>query len=141
MYILTGKMVCGICGGSYVGNARKSGRSQVKYYLYACNRRTRTLDCVNKEIRKEFIENCVLDKIMSFFNSMDIDAMADKLEKLYQEQYQGNDVEIKQVKDSISVLKQKLTGIITPLRMVWTQPMPFKRSMPLPKKKMPWWAV
>lgn len=65
-YLLTGKMVCGICGGSYVGARRARGDKSI-YAAYGCNRRYRSKDqCDNKEISKTYIEGWVLEQLSNY---------------------------------------------------------------------------
>jgi len=84
MYILTGKVFCGECEGAYTGLAQTAGRNKTKYNLYACNKRKRTKECNNRDIRKEILENYVLDVIDEAFSSDEkINKLADKLEEYY----------------------------------------------------------
>ncbi len=84
MYILTGKVFCGECGGAYTGLSQIGGRNKTKYHLYACNKRKRTKECSNRNIRKEILENFVLDVINEAFSSREkINRLADKLEEYY----------------------------------------------------------
>jgi len=72
-YILTGKMICGECGGSYVGARRSRSKDNSYWVAYGCNRRYRTKSygCNNKEISKTFIEKYVLDKLAEYVFSDD----------------------------------------------------------------------
>lgn len=68
-YLLTGKIVCGICGGSYVGSRRIAGnKSGSIFAAYGCNRRYRTgkNGCENKELSKSYIENYVIERISEY---------------------------------------------------------------------------
>ncbi len=62
-YILSGKLVCGLCNEKMTG---VSGTSQNKtsYYYYICNRnRHKPKGCDTKQIAKEYIEDLVIDTI------------------------------------------------------------------------------
>ncbi|MCE0451560.1 zinc ribbon domain-containing protein [Brevibacillus sp. AF8] len=61
--MLSGLIYCGVCGAAMVGNRKFSGRSKLKYVTYRCNHRDRTKGCTNKEIRREYIENYVVDQL------------------------------------------------------------------------------
>jgi site-specific DNA recombinase len=109
IYLLTGKLECGVCGGAYVGNGRFSGRLKKKYYLYACNVRQRTKDrCNNPEIRKEIIEQHVLDEIQRIFFSGNAEEWADKLLALYTEKNAGFAEQKKNINQQIQNLSQKI---------------------------------
>lgn len=61
-YLLTGKVYCGLCGAAFVGNSG-SGKSRAKYYYYQCNQQMRKKDCSARPIRKETLEDMILDAI------------------------------------------------------------------------------
>jgi len=65
VYLLSGKIICGICGCTYVGNRNKDGRNKALQVRYGCNKRHRqpTAICNNKEIRREYIEAFVLERL------------------------------------------------------------------------------
>ena len=70
-YLLTGKVFCGVCGGSYVGT-RKLSKGK-KYISYECNIRHRHAGrtCDNKCIKRDDIEDIVLLKIKEIVNDYD----------------------------------------------------------------------
>ncbi len=109
IYLLTGKIECGVCGGAYVGNGRYSGRLNKKYYLYGCNIRQRTKDrCNNPEIRKEIIEQFILDEIQATFFTGDPEVWADKLLAVYNDQNAGFAEQKANVSQQIHNLNQKI---------------------------------
>lgn len=62
-YLLTGVAFCGHCGSAMQGNSRRSGRNKTLYKSYRCGCRANKKMCNNKEIRKEYIEEFVLDNL------------------------------------------------------------------------------
>lgn len=62
VYLLTGKVYCGICGGKYCGNSQYSGRKKTLYYCYRCNVRSRRggIGCSNREISRNCLKKYVL---------------------------------------------------------------------------------
>jgi len=67
VYFLTGKMICSVCGSTYVGSRRKCGNNTV-YAAYRCNRRDRTgaISCNNKEISRTYIEQWIIERLSSY---------------------------------------------------------------------------
>ena len=61
VYLLTGKIYCGACGGAMVGNRRFCGRNKSRYVTYECNTRKRNKTCSAKAINKDLIEDLVID--------------------------------------------------------------------------------
>jgi site-specific DNA recombinase len=66
-YYLTGKMFCGVCGGSYVG-ARRARGDRSAFVAYGCNKRYRSGDCGcnNKEVSKPFIEGWIIERLSEY---------------------------------------------------------------------------
>jgi site-specific DNA recombinase len=110
-YILTGKVQCGACGGSFTGNSRKGGINRKQYYYYACSGRRLNGQCKNIEIRKEILEGFVLNRIQMLFFSEDSEAWADKIEKLYNEQSGEVEGQEAEVKSKITQVNQKISNL------------------------------
>lgn len=75
IYLLTGKIFCGKCNSSYTGAGYRGGRDGKKYYIYQCTNKKDKL-CSNKDIRKNLIEDFVLNQLKNNIFS------DDKIEKL-----------------------------------------------------------
>lgn len=63
LYLLTGIIFCGHCGAAMQGNSRKCGRNKSEYKTYRCGNRANRKNCSNKELRKEYIEEYVLNNL------------------------------------------------------------------------------
>lgn len=61
-YLLSGKLVCGVCGYEYVGESG-TGYNGTKYYYYKCHgRKSRKKSfCSSRTFKKEFLENFVIE--------------------------------------------------------------------------------
>ena len=64
IYLLSGLIECGDCGGAMVGNRKRAGRNKDLYSTYECSTRKRSKQCNAKSINKEFIENLVMDELI-----------------------------------------------------------------------------
>lgn len=76
-YILTGKLFCGKCGGTMVSGTgtSKTGR---KYGYYQCSN-AQHHQCDKRRVKKDWIENLILDKLREFVcNDEFIEMVADK---------------------------------------------------------------
>lgn len=62
-YLLSGLVFCGECGASMFGNTRPCGRKKTRYSSYRCSNRREHRGCDNKELRREYLENYVLDAL------------------------------------------------------------------------------
>ncbi|MCB2354710.1 recombinase family protein [Clostridium estertheticum] len=71
-YLLTGKIICGECGASYVGAGYVPGRNRAKYPIYSCTNK-RSHICSNKNIRQDILEGYVITQLKE--NVFNIDAI------------------------------------------------------------------
>ena len=69
-FLLTGKLFCGLCGSVMYGNSGTSKNGKRKYY-YECSRRKKSKDCTKKMVKKDWIENTVIDFILDYVLSDD----------------------------------------------------------------------
>ena len=74
VYLLSGKIRCGVCGNLYTGNYRppfidKNGREKAAYASYRCSRKKSSIDCSNREIEQTLLDNLVLDWFEKYFST------------------------------------------------------------------------
>ncbi len=62
-YLLSGKIVCGICNSVYAGNSRKPRPDHPLYVSYRCTKRNGKEKCNNTEINRDKLEQLVLDML------------------------------------------------------------------------------
>ena len=62
-YLLTGKAFCGSCGKPMVGDSGTSKTGATHYY-YTCQSKKRRSGCQKKPVRKEWLEDFVIDYLM-----------------------------------------------------------------------------
>ena len=65
VYLLKGKIFCGLCGTPYAGNRKISGKGQVSFY-YSCNRPKALGKCSNRSVKKDTIEQFVLERLAEY---------------------------------------------------------------------------
>ena len=89
-YILTGKITCGLCGGPMSGHrvygrARKDG-SKKKFIYYKCttNIRTNVGSCQQKSIKRDWLEDIVLNAISEkIFSSKAMDTITKNMTDVF----------------------------------------------------------
>lgn len=85
-YLLTGKLFCGLCGHTMVGECG-TGKSGAKYCYYNCLEKKKNRTCRKRAVRKEWIEQLVLEKAKAVVMSDEmIDFIAEKTYNYYVEQ-------------------------------------------------------
>ena len=62
-FILTSKLFCGECGGAMIGDSG-TGKNGTTHYYYKCGNAKRKKGCHKKAVRKDWIENVVIEYIM-----------------------------------------------------------------------------
>lgn len=134
-FLLTGKIVCGECGGAYVGNSRVNRKKNLIHYLYTCNNRKRTKDCSNKEIRKEPIEYYVLNEIERIFFSQEVNKIVEEYEKLYQETFNNINKEKERFNNQLNGIKQKIDRLYDAIENGLGNPETYSRIKKLAKEK------
>ena len=66
IYLLSGKIFCGECGYTMCGNRKHSGKYKTLQVTYRCSGRKNKYICKNKDIRREYIEAFVLEKLSEY---------------------------------------------------------------------------
>lgn len=66
MYLLTGLIYCGECGGKMYGNGRYPAPDRPKLITYRCSTRQMKKCCDNKEIKRDLVEEFVIDQLQQY---------------------------------------------------------------------------
>lgn len=115
VYMLTGKIFCGECGGSYTGVRRYSGRNKLKYVCYQCSSRKRTngVSCKNKEIRREYVEDFIFKEVAKIiFDDANIPQLVENYYK-YHKSFDADAAEVlENYKHNLKALDSKIENII-----------------------------
>jgi site-specific DNA recombinase len=69
VYLLSGRIFCGECGKSYIGNRKFAGGQDEALHipLQHKGKNDKRCLCSNKEIRREYVERFVLERLSSYF--------------------------------------------------------------------------
>ncbi len=62
-YLLSGKIKCGECASAYAGNARRPDKKNPLYISYNCTRKNHSNSCKNPGVRRDEIEELILNKL------------------------------------------------------------------------------
>ena len=94
-YLLSGLIHCGECGSLMQGNTRTDGRYGSKYSSYDCSKKSRNNTCSSKSVRKEHIEDYVVDELYkNLFPLASINELVDMLNDYEKGQADGATKEI-----------------------------------------------
>ncbi len=70
-FLLTGKLFCGRCGALMIGDSGTS-RSGQTYEYYTCAKRKHRKSCKKESVRKEWIEDLIIQKLSDIIGNDDI---------------------------------------------------------------------
>lgn len=116
VYLLTGKVYCGICGGKYCGNSQYSGRKKTLYYCYRCNVRSRRggIACSNREISRNCLEKYVLRLLADILFDKDrLPAVIEEYNRAVIQAESSVESDRKRLKKSIKSLENEVGNIIS----------------------------
>lgn len=71
-YLLSGKIKCGECGSTYAGNSRKARENKPLYISYNCVKKNGSIKCKNPGIKRDDIEQLVLERLSTRVFSEDV---------------------------------------------------------------------
>ena len=113
IYLLSGLVYCGECGFSMYGNTRPSGRNKTRYSSYRCSNRANHKGCSNKELRKEYVDNFVLDRLYdSLFSDCAISKLADMLTEYNRKKAAESNDELSIAKRELEDVNQKIRKVV-----------------------------
>lgn len=85
-YLLSGKIICGECGSSFIGNSQRADATHPQYVSYRCTRRNGAVKCTNPSVRREALEQAVTDYISDrLFDESLLPQLIKSYEKFLQE--------------------------------------------------------
>ena len=117
-YLLSGKAFCGHCGTQLVGISGTS-KTGDKHHYYACAKRYKTHDCNKNNIKKDELENFVIDRTLEHVLNPDCaEHIADMVVLEYQnsingakiKEYERRLIEIDKELDNCAALMLKATS-------------------------------
>jgi site-specific DNA recombinase len=113
VYLLSGLLKCGECGASMYGNSHYDGRHKSRYSAYICSNNANHKGCNNIRIRKEQIENYVLDELESrLFSDSAIRQLSTNLLEYAQRQNFESDRELAFVQEELGTVIHKINRIV-----------------------------
>lgn len=111
-YILTTKLYCGECGRTMIGESGTSGTNGVIHRYYKCTGVKKHLGCTKKTVKKDWIEDIVIEQIMKvLFNDELLNQVADEVLKSFDKENTLLPVLYNEKKDIDNGIKNLLDAI------------------------------
>lgn len=135
-YLLSGLIVCGECGYAMQGNARVAGRNKERYISYRCGNRDRKNACLNKELRKEYIEQFVLSELeKKLFNDEAIPYLVKRLNEHQESTKTNKQKEIRELEKRIRSVEKETDNIVSAISQGFVQEIFKEKLVSLEKEK------
>jgi site-specific DNA recombinase len=112
IYLLSGLIYCGLCGGSMCGSKVNSGRSKIPRITYKCNTRKAKKTCNAKDIRRDVIENIVIEELENALSDDGIDEFIDAVLRQAIEMTSEIPVEIKALKSKLKTIDSQIEPMV-----------------------------
>ena len=131
LYLLSGKLFCGLCGAKMNGNSSGDGT----YCYYECyEKKNLRSSCSKKNLRKEFIEDVVVQDALSLLTDENIETIADVAVR-----YNSNQIEtetkIPIIRGQLHETQVSLNNILKAIEMGQAPELLVKRMQELEKEK------
>lgn len=107
-YLLTTKLFCGKCKAAMTGESGTS-KMKTKYYYYKCTYARKKL-CTKKTVKKDYIENLVVDQCRTLLTESNIDKIAKEVVAICESE-QGL-MEIKRLEKLLRDIDRKKNNLI-----------------------------
>jgi site-specific DNA recombinase len=109
IYLLSGLIYCGKCGGAMTGTRNHAGR----YVGYECSTRKRNKTCDMKTISKKYVENIVIEHLeRNIFSPEAIDRLVVKISEYAASQSKEINRDIKVFTDQLSGVQTEINNIV-----------------------------
>lgn len=115
LYSLTGKIICGKCGAHFFGirsvSVQRGKKYDYKYYV--CSTSKTYSECSCKRVRKDFLEETVLNEIKKhILNEKSIYQIANEIIKKLDENPDDQKIKLKQLKKERATVKSQVSELL-----------------------------
>ncbi|MBQ8654530.1 MAG: zinc ribbon domain-containing protein [Clostridia bacterium] len=108
-FILTGKLFCGNCGTTMVGDSGTS-HTGVTHYYYSCLKKKNQRACKKKSVRKDIIETAVINYLLDVLLDKEmIERMADIV--LEEQRSRKDSSVLKPMKAELAAVRKKIENL------------------------------
>lgn len=113
VYVLSGKIFCGACGGAMVGKSGRMGRDKKEYSYYECAARKNQRTCDMKPINKDTVEQKVINALYdNLFSEDAIEIATDKIFDYAQKMKGDVPEQISEYRRQLTALEIKLNNMV-----------------------------
>ncbi|WP_312258489.1 recombinase family protein [Romboutsia ilealis] len=111
-YLLTGLIRCGECGHAMQGNKRKDAYGN-EYVSYRCGCRKQKRECSNKEIKRDYLEEFILQELENnILNDEAIPVLSKALNEKMNDKYESNAELLKNLEQKLDKVNKEINNIL-----------------------------
>lgn len=112
VFLLKGKVFCGYCGKAINGESGTSHTGKIMYYYKCVNKKRNTNNCKKATVRKDVLEQKVLDMAMELFTTkVNLDIICDEIMHIH-EKHRAEQSILKLLKEDKAKTEKKLENIL-----------------------------
>lgn len=115
VYLLSGKVFCGVCGNSYCGNRMHCGRNKSLYITYRCNSHSGkgTGNCRNKDVNRNYLESYIRKLLAEIlFDENRLEGVISEYNKLVRSNEGESASELKSLNSTIKRTRKEIDNIV-----------------------------
>lgn len=114
VYLLSGLIQCGNCGGNYVGITTKKVKNGKEYKssYYQCSNRNKLGNCTSVRLKKEPLENYIVDLISNkLLDTEEVNKLLEKINVAYKQLYNESIEDLDSLKERITQKQKEIDNI------------------------------
>jgi len=111
-YLLSGKLICGKCGGLMTGDSGKGKLGKIYNYYKCFTKKKDRQVCDKKSIGQGYIEEIVLTATQEFMQQTDLSKLAKKITEIYNKNIAENH-ELKVLEKELAETNKKLKNLLS----------------------------
>lgn len=115
IYILSGLIYCGKCGGKYTGSTSIKNKNGIEYRsgFYSCTNRNSLSKCNNHRIKQDLIEKYVIDSLIEkILNGNSVDTLVKNIGIEYAKLKNVSPNEVKELNKKLKNIQQEIDNLV-----------------------------
>ncbi len=123
IYLLSGLIYCGECGGRYCGSTstKKKGNNVYKTGYYTCTNRNKIGKCTNHILKQDEIETYIYEILINkILNGNSVESLIEKVKIEYNKLQDSSDTLVKDTQKQLNSVNERLNNLIAMLEFSQT---------------------
>ena len=112
IYLLSGKLECGLCNRLMSGTRRHAGRNKSLLVTYQCNTRKNHNTCNKKEVNRDRIELQVIDHLDKLFTDKYINTLTNNIYSMCVDKLKSSNSNVEIYEDKLSKIDVQINNIV-----------------------------